>query len=70
MGFDAVFELVVDGPDGQVVLDLLEGLLEEAASMAAWGEFVRIYGPAVMGWCRKRGLQHGDAPTHAVPRAA
>lgn len=42
-------------------VSLMEVLREEAADSAAWGEFVRIYGPAVVGWCRNRGLQHDDA---------
>lgn len=42
-------------------VSLLEVLRDEAADTAAWGEFVRVYGPAVMAWCRDRGLQHDDA---------
>lgn len=42
-------------------LSLLELLRTDASDEAAWGEFVRIYGPAIMRWCRVRGLQHDDA---------
>jgi len=42
-------------------VSLLEVLRDEAADTAAWGEFVRIYGPPVVAWCRERGLQHDDA---------
>jgi RNA polymerase sigma-70 factor (ECF subfamily) len=42
-------------------VSLLEVLHNEAADTAAWGEFVRIYGPAVVAWCRERGLQQDDA---------
>ena len=42
-------------------VSLMEVLRDEAADAAAWGEFVRIYGPAVAAWCRERGLQHDDA---------
>jgi RNA polymerase sigma factor (sigma-70 family) len=30
-------------------------------SAAAWEEFVRIYGPEVLRWCRGHGLQESDA---------
>jgi RNA polymerase sigma factor (sigma-70 family) len=39
----------------------MEVLRDKAADTAAWGEFVRIYGPPVVAWCRERGLQHDDA---------
>jgi|694.fasta_scaffold02937_2 RNA polymerase sigma-70 factor (ECF subfamily) len=42
-------------------VSLMEVLRDEAADTAAWGEFVRVYGPAVVAWCRERGLQHDDA---------
>lgn len=42
-------------------VSLMEVLRDEAADTAAWGEFVRIYGPPVVAWCRERGLQHDDA---------
>ncbi len=42
-------------------ISLLEVLRDQAGNEAAWGEFVRIYGPAVVDWCRARGLQHHDA---------
>ena len=42
-------------------ISLLEILREKREDDAAWGEFVRVYGPAVAEWCRERGLQHDDA---------
>lgn len=42
-------------------ISLLEILRDQREDAAAWGEFVRVYGPAVAEWCRKRGLQHDDA---------
>jgi RNA polymerase sigma factor (sigma-70 family) len=42
-------------------ISLLEVLRDHREDDAAWGEFVRVYGPVVVAWCRKRGLQHDDA---------
>lgn len=42
-------------------ISLLNVLRDEPDDDAAWGEFVRVYGPAVVTWCRERGLQHDDA---------
>ncbi len=42
-------------------ISLLECLRDQRGDDAAWGEFVRVYGPAVAEWCRDRGLQHDDA---------
>ncbi len=42
-------------------ISLLEVLRDQRGDDAAWGEFVRVYGPAVVTWCRERGLQHDDA---------
>jgi len=42
-------------------ISLLDMLRDRSADDAAWGEFVRVYGPAVAEWCRERGLQHDDA---------
>ncbi len=42
-------------------VSLLEVLRDHREDNDAWGEFVRVYGPAVAEWCRKRGLQHDDA---------
>lgn len=35
--------------------------LRRPEDAAAWGEFVALYGPAIVGWCRRRGLQSSDA---------
>jgi RNA polymerase sigma-70 factor, ECF subfamily len=42
-------------------ISLLQVLRDKREDDAAWGEFVRVYGPAVAEWCRERGLQHDDA---------
>ena len=42
-------------------ISLLEVLRDHREDDAAWGEFVRVYGPPVVAWCRERGLQHDDA---------
>lgn len=40
---------------------LLGRLGQEPTSAAAWEEFVRIYSPQVLRWCRGYGLQDDDA---------
>ena len=40
---------------------LLARLREETPDAEAWSEFVGTYGPAVLGWCRRFGLQQADA---------
>jgi RNA polymerase sigma-70 factor (ECF subfamily) len=40
---------------------LLERLRQTPADQAAWGEFVRRYGPLVYGWGRRWRLQEADA---------
>jgi len=40
---------------------LLGRLAEKSDSDAAWEEFVRIYSPQVLRWCRACGLQESDA---------
>jgi RNA polymerase sigma-70 factor (ECF subfamily) len=40
---------------------LLGRLRQEPTDQAAWGEFVRRYGPVVYGWCRRWRLQEADA---------
>ena len=42
-------------------ISLLQSLRDKRGDAEAWGEFVRVYGPAVAEWCRERGLQHDDA---------
>ena len=40
---------------------LFSRLGREDESTAAWEEFVRIYSPQVLRWCRSYGLQESDA---------
>lgn len=40
---------------------LFSRLGREGDSTAAWEEFVRIYSPQVLHWCRRYGLQDSDA---------
>lgn len=35
--------------------------LRQHSDSAAWGEFLKLYGPAVFGYFRRRGLQEADA---------
>src|ERR1700756_749727 len=35
--------------------------LRDGANHAAWQEFIKLYGPIVYGFARKRGLQDADA---------
>jgi RNA polymerase sigma-70 factor (ECF subfamily) len=40
---------------------LLVRLRAGAADPEAWLEFVQLYGPLILGWCRRWGLQEADA---------
>jgi RNA polymerase sigma-70 factor (ECF subfamily) len=40
---------------------LLGRLRQDHTDQAAWGEFVRRYGPKIYGWCRRWSLQEADA---------
>ena len=40
---------------------LLGRLRHEPTDQAAWSEFVARYGPKILGWCRRWGLQQADA---------
>ena len=42
-------------------VSLLERIGDDSSSAAAWGDFVATYGPTVVQWCRRHGLQHADA---------
>ena len=42
-------------------VSLLVRIRDGAGDPAAWSEFVSIYGPTVVQWCRSHGLQHDDA---------
>ena len=42
MGFDAVFELVVDGPDGQVAFEFFEGWFDLGKLEVVFPKFCRI----------------------------
>ncbi len=48
-------------PSDRTSASLLVRLRQDAADQAAWGEFVRRYGPLVYHWSRKWGLQEADA---------
>jgi RNA polymerase sigma-70 factor (ECF subfamily) len=45
----------------QTSTTLLRRLRQTPADQAAWGEFVRRYGPQVYGWCCRWRLQEADA---------
>jgi len=40
---------------------LIAGLAEGPANPTVWAEFVRVYFPHVLSWCREHGLQPADA---------
>jgi RNA polymerase sigma-70 factor (ECF subfamily) len=42
-------------------VSLLERLRRDPADQRAWSEFVDRYAPALLGWCRRWGLQEADA---------
>lgn len=42
-------------------VSLLARIRDVPNDSGAWSEFVAIYGPAVVQWCRSHGLQHDDA---------
>lgn len=42
-------------------VSLLARIRDVPNDTGAWSEFVAIYGPAVVQWCRSHGLQHDDA---------
>ncbi len=48
-------------PETPTSLTLLGRLREVPADPAAWHEFVRRYGPVLLGWCRHWKLQEADA---------
>lgn len=51
---------VVDKDDGiKTSLSLLSGL--RARDPEAWNRLVHLYGPLVLGWCRRHNLQQADA---------
>src|SRR5215510_13014898 len=45
----------------QTSASLLARLRQHTIDQAAWAEFVRRYGPLLLGWCRRWGLQEVDA---------
>lgn len=49
-----------DGDSPQTRASLLVQI-RDGSNHEAWGEFVRLYGPVVYGFARKRGLQDADA---------
>lgn len=48
-------------PPTETSPSLLARLGGDRADPAAWAEFVRRYGPQVLGWCRRWNLQEADA---------
>ena len=42
-------------------VSLIARIRDVPGDPGAWSEFVAIYGPAVVQWCRSHGLQHDDA---------
>ncbi len=42
-------------------LSLLADICRERPAPDTWARFVGLYGPAVAGWCRRRGLNETDA---------
>jgi RNA polymerase sigma-70 factor (ECF subfamily) len=49
-----------DPSSSQTSPTLLGRLRQNPTDQAAWGEFVRRYGPQISAWCRKWGLQEAD----------
>src|SRR5262245_36485665 len=45
----------------QTSASLLTRLREEQTNQTAWADFVRRYGPLILGWCRHWKLQESDA---------
>jgi RNA polymerase sigma-70 factor (ECF subfamily) len=50
-----------DGSAFRTSASLLARLRQQAIDQAAWADFVRRYGPLVLGWCRHWRLQEADA---------
>jgi len=42
-------------------LSLLADICRSSPDAAGWQRFVALYGPVIAGWCRRRGLNAGDA---------
>lgn len=51
----------MDTPAARTSVTLLARLGGASADAAAWEEFLRRYGPQVLGWCRHWNLQAADA---------
>ena len=47
--------------DSDTSASLLAQLQQAPADQAAWAAFVGRYGPLILGWCRRWGLQEADA---------
>ncbi|HJZ93632.1 MAG TPA: sigma-70 family RNA polymerase sigma factor [Gemmataceae bacterium] len=47
--------------DSRTSVTLLGRLRRDGTDQAAWGEFVRRYGPKICAWCRQWALQDADA---------
>jgi RNA polymerase sigma factor (sigma-70 family) len=52
---------IVSMPDSGTRVSLLGRLRRDPTNETAWGEFVDVYAPKIMGWCQKWNLQEADA---------
>jgi RNA polymerase sigma-70 factor (ECF subfamily) len=53
--------MVGDDPQMSTRTSLLIRLRQEPADQGAWNEFVERYGPSILAWCQRWGLQAADA---------
>jgi RNA polymerase sigma-70 factor (ECF subfamily) len=52
---------VSDASAEETRLSLLRRLQQQPADQSAWNEFMARYGPKILAWCRRWGLQEADA---------
>ena len=52
---------MVSMADSGTRVTLFGRLRRDPTNAAAWGEFVDLYAPKIMGWCQKWKLQEADA---------
>ncbi len=57
------FNNVTNAPPAEAASSLSTALLAglQAQADEAWGRLIRLYGPVVYAWCKRRGLQPSDA---------